>query len=140
MRIAALLLLLAVGACTLVDQRTFDANAGKPPVIPPPPGPPAQKPLITIEFGGVRPDYAEALRQAVEGAVARKPSVAFEVATVVPNTGTPAEQIPAATGLTPDARDVARAINADGVDDDRIKLTARTMAGVSSRQVQVFVQ
>jgi hypothetical protein len=140
MRIAVLLLVAGLGGCTLVDQRTFNAEAGKPPVVPPPPGPPAQKPLITIDFSGVRPDYAEALRQAVEQAVSRKPSVAFEVATVVPNKGTPAEQVAAATGLTPDARDVARAINADGVNDDKIKLTARAVAGVDSRQVQVFVQ
>ena len=126
--------------CTLVDQRTFNPNAGKPPVIPQPPGPPAQLPLVTIDFGQPNPDYAESLRQAVDSALARKPDAEFEVATVVPATGTPADQVAAAQTLTPDARQVARDIAADGVADERIQLTARALPSVGTRQVQVFVQ
>ncbi len=73
-------------------------------------------------------------------AVGRKPDVAFDVTSVVPATGTPAEQAAAATGITADARDVARAINAAGVDDGRIHLSARADAAARSRQVQVFVR
>ena len=128
-----------LAGCTLVDQRTFDRNAGKPPVVPPPPGPVAAPPLVTIDFGKPNPDYAGILHQAVQQALARKPTVQFDVVTVVPATGTPAEQVAAATGLTGSARDIARAINADGVDDERIHLAARADAGVGTRQVQVFV-
>ena len=140
LRMLLVLAVVALGGCTLIDQRTFDANAGKPPVIPPPPGPPAQIPLLVIDLGQPHPDYDQALRQAVEDAVSRKPSVRFEVATVVPGTGTPEEQVAAATAVTPEARDVARAINADGVDDDRITLSARSEVGVPSRRVEVFVR
>ena len=72
-------------------------------------------------------------------AVSRKPDVQFDVVTVVPATGAPADQVGAATGLTAEARAVARAISADGVDDDRIHLLARA-EGVATRQVQVFVR
>ena len=136
----ACLLLAALCGCTLIDQRTFNPKAGLPPVIQAPPGPPAQLPLLTIDFSKPNPDYAEALRQAVDAAVARKPDVAFEVATVVPNTGTPADQVSAAETLTPDAREIARAVAEDGVAEDRIQLTARSVPGVTTRQIQVFVR
>ena len=134
----ALVLLLAAG-CTLVDQRTFNAQAGARPKPPPPAGPGPAPPLVTVDFGKPNPQYAAALHQAVAEAVATKPDVAFDVVTVVPGRGTPADQVAAATGLTGDAREVARAINRDGVDDDRIHLEARSDAAATSRQVQVFV-
>ncbi len=125
--------------CKLIDQRTFDANAGKPVVIPAPPGPPNPQALITVDFARPNPDYQAQLQQAVESALARKPNVLFDVVTVVPATGTPAQQVAAATALTADARAIARAINADGVDDDHIDLQARAEPGQTTRQVQVFV-
>ena len=136
----AVCLIAVLCGCTLVDQRTFNPDAGKPPVIPQRPGPPAILPLVTIDFGQPDPDYAEPLRQAVDSALARKPDAKFEVATVVPATGTPADQVSAAQTLTPDARQIARAIAADGVADERIQLTARALPSVGTRQVQVFVQ
>ncbi len=139
-RITASLLsvLLMLGAgCTLVDQRIFNPQAGAKPVIPVT-GPAPVPPLVTVDYARPDPEYGEILRQAVAQALAKKPDVEFDVITVVPNTGTPAQQVAAATGLTPNAREIARAINAAGVDDDRIHLLAQSQ-GVSSRQVQVFV-
>ncbi len=141
-RIAAsllpVLLTLAAG-CTLVDQRTFNPQAGAKPRPPAPTGPGLAPPLVTVDYARPDPDYAAALHQAVALAVARKPNVEFDVVTVVPNTGTPTQQVAAATGLTANAREIARAINGDGVDDDRIHLQARAQAGITSRQVQVFI-
>lgn len=131
------LLLMLEAGCTLVDQRTFNPQAGAKPVIAAT-GPAPAPPLVTVDYARPNPEYAAALHQAVAEAVARKPDVEFDVVTVVPNTGTPAQQVAAATGLTPNARDVARAINNDGVDDDRIHLLAQAQ-GVTSRQIQVFV-
>jgi hypothetical protein len=147
MRRSNVLLLLAsvpllgslTGGCTLIDQRTFNPQAGMPPVIPVPPGPAAPPPLITIDFGHPNPDYTVMVRQAVEQAVARKPDVQFDVTTVVPAIGTAADQAAAASALTADAREIARVISADGVDDDRVHLSARAEPGLTSRQVQVFV-
>ncbi len=130
----------ALAGCTLIDQRTFNPQAGrKPPDLAGPAGPAPAPPLVTVDFGRPNPDYAAELHQAVVSAVSRKPDVQFDVVTVVPAAGAPADQVGAATGLTADARAVARAISADGVDDDRIHLLARAEA-VATRQVQVFVR
>ena len=133
-------MILLLAGCTLIDQRTFDAHAGelaKPPAVA---GPPAAQPLVTVDFAHPSPDYTAALQQAVAEATSRKPDVQFDVVTVVPATGTTAQQAAAAAGLTPDAREIARAINDDGVADDRIHLSARAEGGAESRQVQVFVR
>ncbi len=137
----ACLLLLAslAGGCTLIDQRTFNPQAGMPPAIPAPVGPAVAPPLITIDFAHPNPDYTVMVRQAVEQAVARKPDVQFDVTTVVPAVGTPADQAVAASALTADAREIARVISSDGVDDDRVHLAARAEPGLTSRQVRVFV-
>ena len=136
---ALIALVLCAGAgCTLIDQRTFNPQAGaRPKLVATGPGP--APPLVTVDYGQPDPQYAAALHQAVTDALAVKPDVAFDVVTAVPNTGTPAEQVAAATGLTASAREIARAINRDGVDDERIHLEARAQPGLSSRQVQVFV-
>ncbi len=137
--LAPLLGLLSAG-CTLIDQRTFNPQAGMPAKAPVAPGPAPIPPLVAIDFGKPSPDYAASLNQAVAAALARKPDVQFDVITIVPATGTAAQQTEAAVGLIPDAREVARAINRDGVDDDRIHLLARADAGATTRQVQVFVR
>jgi hypothetical protein len=129
-----------LAACTLIDQRTFNPNAGVMTKVAVAPGPAPIPPLVVVDFAKPNPDYEAALLRAVNDAVGRKPDVQFDVVTVVPATGTIAQQAAAATGLVPDAREVARAINRDGVDDDRIHLTARTDASVATRQVQVFVR
>lgn len=136
---ASLVLALVLGGCTLVDQRTFNPQAGAHPKIAAPAGPAPAVALVTIDFGKPNPDYLAALHQAVGDAVGIKPDVEFDVVTVVPGSGTTEQQVAAATSITGDAREVARAINRDGVDDDRIHLEARSDPGVTSRQVQVFV-
>ncbi len=138
-RIALALVPLLAG-CTLVDQRTFNPRAGTPAAVPVVAGPAPVPPLVVVDFGKPNPDYAASLSQAVAQALSRKPTVEFDVVTVVPASGTVAQQTDAATGLVPDAREVARAINRDGVDDDRIHLLARAEAGATTRQVQVFVR
>ena len=138
-RSSALLCVALLCGCTLIDQRTFNPQAGMPPK-PPATGGAAQVALVTINLAKANPDYAVELHQAVRDALGRKPGVEFDVVSVVPATGTPAQQVAAATGITADAREIARAINADGVDDGRIHLSARSDASASSRQVQVFVR
>jgi hypothetical protein len=132
-----LLLAALTGGCTLIDQRTFNPRAGLGPLVPP--GPPGPGALVTVDFGKPNPDYAGELRLAVDAALARKPDVVFDVITVVPAIGTPADQVAAATGITADAREIARVISSEGVDDTQIHLSARAQGGVTSRQVQVFV-
>jgi hypothetical protein len=130
-------LLLLLGGCTLIDQRTFNPRAGMGPIVPPGPGPtPA---LISVDFSKPDPVYETPLRQAVEQALSRKPTVAFDVTIVVPATGTIAQQAAAAASIRADAREVARIITDEGVDEERVHMLARAESGIVGRQVQVYV-
>jgi hypothetical protein len=134
-----LALTLLAGGCTLIDQRTFNPRAGQGPVAPPStaPGPPPA--LITIDFEKPNPAYEAQLRQAVDQALARKASVVFDVITVVPATGTPAQQVDAAVSIRADARQVAGIIVDQGASQDQVHMLARAEPSVAGRQVQVFV-
>ena len=133
----ALALLAATGGCTLIDQRTFNPDAGKPPPAavaapapsPPPAGPPA---LLTVRFD--RPAAIEGpVRQAVVLARARKPDAAFDVVSVVPDTNA------AGVGGT-EAAHVARLITAQGVPATRVTLQVRLDPAATAREVRVFVR
>lgn len=133
LRTSALLLLL--GGCTLIDQTTFDPKAAQAPVIPPappaPPGPPPGPPALVVIAPGAT-DYRASLDRAVMAARARKPDVVFNVV-----------EVQAADAVVPvgtDAVAVARAIVADGVLPDRVRLVARPEAGGRAREIRVYVQ
>jgi len=133
-----LALLLAAAGCKLVDQTTFNPNAGKLPAPAVVVGPSAP-PLLTIRVDDPTLSYEPVLRQQVAAALARKADVVFEVVTVVPGTGSLDSQADAATGVIADARQVARTINGEGVDDPRIHLAARSEPGLDAREIRVFV-
>ncbi len=138
-RPSQLALLLLLGGCTLIDQRTFNPRAGMGPLPPPVTGPGPVPPLIAVDFSKPAPVYEQPLRQAVEQALARKATVTFDVTIVVPNTGTVDEQADAAASIRADARDVARIIVDEGVDEGRVHMLARAESGIVGRQVQVYV-
>ena len=140
-----LLILAALPGCTLIDQNTFNPAASAVPVIPAapvvavvpvPPGPP---PLLTLRPGQPAQD---AVRQAVAAAERRKPDVVFEVVAMVP-AATAADGMAAenqATSSSAEAGTVARAIAAQGVPPGRIRLFARPEAGLTEREVRVYVR
>ena len=134
-----LLLVLALGGCTLIDQRTFertpaaptaDAVAGA--------ALPAQA-LLTIQFDG-EDDWHPALQQAVEAAQSRKPDVAFEVAATVPTGATPAVQDRMLRQGATDATAVANGLLSLGVDPARVHIAVRGDAGSPPREVRVYVR
>jgi hypothetical protein len=130
-RLAAFSLVFALAACHLVDQRDFDAKAGRPPVprpakvVPPPPA------LVTISYATPNPQYREALTAVVRQALARKPDVLFTVTTVVP-TAPDAEAV--ATG-----RQVAQAIVDGGAEPGQVEQLVRTEPGLAAMLVRVTV-
>lgn len=71
-------------------------------------------------------DFQAPLRQAVDEALAIKPSAVFEVRAEAPGTGSPDTNIKALAALTPEAEAVARAIIADGVPASRVTVGAKT--------------
>ena len=130
-----LLALLLLPGCTLIDQTTFNPEAGKrPPTLPapvPPPAPPAPDPaaLITVRYPQST-DLRSDVAKAVAAARSRKPEVAFDVVEV---TGSgPMANVGA------DAAEVARLITAQGVPASRVRLMVRPVAG-AGREVRVYV-
>lgn len=137
------IVLIALGllGCKLVDQTTFGAKPEKPPpdmlTQALQPGPPI--PLVTIVFNGGQVAYAEQLRLAVLMAEARKPNIQYDLVTVVPGRGNPADQVAAAKAGESDAIAVADTMNGLGVDPPRIHMSARTDPNVTARELRIYV-
>jgi hypothetical protein len=135
-RRALLAVLGALPGCTLIDQTTFNPEAGKRPAIPQPPPPPAPlapetgpSPLLSIRLpasADLRPEIAKA----VAAARARKPDVVFEVVEITPSAG---------AGVGQDAAEVARLITAQGVPAARVQIAARPVPN-APREVRVYVR
>jgi hypothetical protein len=134
--------LLALTACHLVDQRDFNKHAGDRPSPPAGPAPRVAPPvpaLVTIRYDVPDPPYREALATAVAQARARKPDVIFTVTTLVPASGSPAEQAAAEGAAAVSGRDVAAAIVADGADPGQVEQAVRQEASLKVREVRVEV-
>lgn len=135
-----------LGGCALIDQTTFNPDAGKPPVVamrpppapvlPAPSGPPA---LLTVRLGNEAP-FADELRDAVAAARARKRDVAFDVVAVAPVGGSPAEQAARAEAGGEEAARVAEVIVSEGIPSSRVRLGSRTEPSVLAREVRVYVR
>ena len=141
----SVLALALLGGCALIDQTTFNPDAGKPPVVATQPqsavlpvldGPPA---LLTVRLTDSAP-FADELRDAVAAARARKRDVVFDVVAVAPAGGSPAEQAARAEAGGEDAARVAELIVAQGVPPGRVRLQARTERSVLAREVRVYVR
>ncbi len=132
--------MVTLAGCKLIDQNTFWPPPKPPPPPPPaPPGPPAPPPLVVIRFDHPGVAYADALRQAVTAARARKPDVRFAVVAVAPAAPTLAQQATGLARATAEARQVAEAIAAQGVPSEQIALSARAEPGVRFDEVRVLV-
>lgn len=133
-RRAAMLALAGLSGCTLVDQRTFDPQAGLPPARPTPPPPPlplappepGAPPLLSIRLPAPS-DLRATLVKAVAAARARKRDVAFDVVEITSGTAAGAE-----------AAQIAQIIVAQGVPPARVSLSARPIPNVA-HEVRVFV-
>jgi hypothetical protein len=97
-------------------------------------------PLVTIAAGTAAADYLSALNGAVQAAEARKADVAFDVVSVVPQKGTPLDQITEAKALTPAATEVGEAVQGDGVPPSRVSLGAMIVPGIEGEEIRVYVR
>ena len=136
----AVLSLLAAGGCTLVDQRTFNPEAGRappaalPPSLPPAPAPAPSgpQPLVAIPLDPPVA-YDGPLHEAVALAL-RRGRRDFEVRTAVPAGGTSDDATNASTRV---AARIAGLIERQG---GRTVLTAEADAGRTGNAVLVFVR
>ena len=135
-RRGTLVALAGLSGCTLIDQTTFNPDAGKRPVVPrppPPPLPPAPElgapALLSIRLpttANLRSDIAKA----VAAARARKRDVVFEVVELAPA---------GITSAGSEATEVARLITAQGVPAARVHLAVRPVTN-AAREVRVYVR
>ncbi len=140
-QMAGLLVALGVTGCKLIDQTAFaPAPSALPTLTPATPRLESRAPLLTIDQGTRLTDYQALLRYAVRQAEERDPAVQFDVLGVVPDKGSPAEQVKAAEQASQAATAVARSIVGDGVDAARVHLGARANPDVSQPQVRVYVR
>jgi hypothetical protein len=140
-RLWAALPIALLAGCHLVDQRDFDARAGRPPVVRAAPalaiaGP---QPLLRIAYDTPDPDYSRALSAAVHRAMAVKPDVLFTVQTLVPLSGTPDAQVIAQSAAAGTGREIAEAIVADGADAGQVELAVKGDPALKQKEVRVFV-
>ncbi len=121
--------------CTLIDQTTFNPEAGRRPTVAKVPTPLASAPetgppaLLVIRL----PMSAEQrgdVAKAVAAARKRKPSVVFDVVEITGDAG---------SSVGAEAADVAGVITAQGVPAGRVHLAARPVANVA-REVRVYVR
>ena len=135
-RRAVILASAGLSGCTLVDQRTFNPQAGMPPPRPTPPPARAAPPLAPAEPGAppllsirlpAPSDLQATIAKAVAAARARKRDVLFDVVEFTPGTVAGSE-----------AAEIARIIVAQGVPAARVNLSARPIPNVA-HEVRVFV-
>ncbi len=136
------LLLAGLGACHLIDQRDFNPEAGKPPVVKKAAAPAAAGPgaLLTISYANGDPAYAHELAASVTRALTAKPNVLFSVQTLVPLEGNADAQAAALQAAAGTGREVAEAIVTDGADQGQIELAVRADPEVKAKVVRIFVQ
>ena len=129
-----------VAGCHLVDQRDFDAKAGRPPVVPHAAPVIAPAPaLVTIRYSTPNPEYHDALVAAVRRALARQPDVLFTVTTSIPASASPDTQAEQAASASSSGREVAQAIVDAGAAPGQIEQAVRVLPGLGQREVQVAV-
>lgn len=91
------------------------------------------RPFVTIRFDRPNPDYKQALYQAMNEALARRPNAAFDLLAVAPNGGDPAQ-------AQRNADEVRRSLISMGMSPDRINMSATTGPTASSNEVRLYIR
>lgn len=99
-----------------------------------------RRPLVVIRFDRDDVPYQEPLFTAVSEALNRRPSAAFDLVSVVPQQGTPAQVALNANNARRNAERVLRNLTAMGLPSDRISLSATSSNETSSSEVHVYVR
>ena len=148
--------LLALTGCKLVDQKTFNPQAGVPPkpyVPPAPPAAPPAPPLIELVAGTPEDEWKTQVQDIARRALARKPEALFVVRCLVPPgppvpppAGTQGSNAQAAvptaliTLASGDGHAVMQALMDAGVPQAQVEMTAMPDSTVTKPTVRVYVR
>lgn len=134
----------ALAGCDLLDQRTFNSRASRPPKVyipPPPPGPPPIPPLIEVLAGTPPVQWTKPLQAVVRQALLRKPNILFQVRALAPpgpDADTDRQNLSRLVGI--DGQAVASAIIAAGAAPEQVEMTAMPDSTVAGPRIRVYVR
>jgi len=99
-----------------------------------------KRPLVVIRFDRDDVAYRDQLYAALTQAVERKPDAGFEVVSVAPASGTPAQLQLSQNRARQSAQNVVRAMSDMGMPAARIRMSSITSDEVNGNEVQIFVK
>lgn len=133
----------ALAGCELVDQRTFNPRASRPPrvIYTPAPVIPPVPPLIELVAGTPRAEWSGPVRSVVRQALDRKPNILFLVEAVAPpqQDGT-ATQALLSRLVGTDGQSIADEIVAAGASPSQVEMSAMPDSTVTGPRIRVYVR
>ncbi len=100
----------------------------------------SERPLVVIRFDSSSVKYEQALYNAVNRVLERRPQASFDVVAVTPNRGTPAQVALNSNKSKRNAQSVLRSLTDMGMPSGRVRVSDATSASVSANEVHVFVR
>jgi hypothetical protein len=99
-----------------------------------------RQPLVIIRFYRPDEDYQQALFTAVSRALERRPNSAFDLVSVAPGTGNPAQVALATNASRRNAEGVLRSLTNMGLPADRVSLSATSSPSANVAEVHVYIR
>ena len=99
-----------------------------------------RRPLVVIRFDRPNVPYQEPLFTAVSEALNRRPGSVFDVVSIVPQRGTPAQVALNANQARRNAEQVVQNLTQMGLPSDRLSLNSTSSGEVASNEVHIYVR
>lgn len=98
------------------------------------------RPLVIVRFDHPNVQYQQALYNAVNKALSRKPTATFDLVAVSPDRGTAAQKALNNAAARRSAEDVLRTLTDMGVPGSRVQLLTSTDPDIAANEVRLFVR
>ncbi|MBS29401.1 MAG: hypothetical protein CL566_10865 [Alphaproteobacteria bacterium] len=99
-----------------------------------------RRPLVVIRFDRENVPYKEPLFTAVSEALNRRPGAVFDIVSIVPQQGTPAQVALSANQARRNAEQVLQTLVQMGLPSDRLSLNSTSSSDVGSNEIRIFVR
>ena len=99
-----------------------------------------RRPLVVIRFDQPNVPYQEPLFTAATEALNRRPNAVFDIVSIVPQQGTPAQVALAANQSRRNAEQVMQTLIQMGLPSNRLSLSSTSSANVGSKEVHIYVR
>jgi hypothetical protein len=99
-----------------------------------------RRPLVVIRFDRPNVPYQEPLFTAVSEALNRRPGAVFDVVSIVPQSGTPAQVALNANQARRNAEQVVQSLTQMGRPSDRLSLSSTSSGSAANNEVHIYVR